>query len=498
MDYENEKSKKKPEEPINKPSSSTLEKNVTKKNKKKSSEEKEEEEEKIEKSEKIKKKKEKRNSKEEDDFKDSSKKKTEKMLDKFESRDEKIEEKENKHEKIQNSKERKKHEKRKDDDFENSSEIKFEKTVDIFERSAKSKHDKTVEIFETSAEKIKEKSFEPSESKAKIKTKEVEFKTQINDYNGKKTDKNSKFNDNSKEVDLEKKNQKIEKISQKDSEKKIQSEKNVKPPSDDEEGKSETIIRGSDKKQDFKFTKSEPINKAKNEEKKFPEINSNKLSKVNEESDFKKNAKEKNGDKDKDQDITVTQVLETKEKKPIEIAINVVDETAQHKTYYFLKSFQICRADKNIDGKEHICLVDSQISKNHAQIIPLKKLGFYLQDLGSTNHTYIKLPKNTRIKLREGFELLIGNSLFKILRLTKTQIRLETNKMGCKEKMILEIKMTKDKLFFGKNPTPEDPKNDDVYQFIEDSEIEKTHVVFHKEQERFLLEPKISTKWYCE
>ena len=58
--------------------------------------------------------------------------------------------------------------------------------------------------------------------------------------------------------------------------------------------------------------------------------------------------------------------------------------------------------------------------------------------------------------------------------------------------------MTKDKLFFGKAPIAEDPQNNDVFKFIEDSEIEQTNVVFHKEQEKLLLEPKLSKKGYCE
>lgn len=195
---------------------------------------------------------------------------------------------------------------------------------------------------------------------------------------------------------------------------------------------------------------------------------------------------------DSDDTKTKDPTIENKFKR--EIIINVVNDNAQHERYSFISSFQIHRASNGVSNMDTIPLDDRSVSHKHAQVVLLKGLGFALQDLGSRCHTFIKVKEKSRIKLKEGIEILIGKTTFKILSLTKSQIKFETKKD--REKMNLEIKINKDKLFFGSDPRVNDPQNEDAFKYEEDSFIELTHVIFHKEPDRILLEPRLSATGY--
>ena len=207
------------------------------------------------------------------------------------------------------------------------------------------------------------------------------------------------------------------------------------------------------------------------------------------------NTEENKGGDDEESDPTKDKGKETISTCKREIIIDQVNESGQHEKFGFVKSFTINRACNNNTIKDAILLDDRSVSHKHAQVILLNGIGFALQDLGSKCHTFIKVREKTRIKLREGLEILMGHSIFKILSLTKSQIKIETRKDG--DKMNIDLRINKEKLFFGKDPKVDDPQNEDAYKYDEDSFIEFTHVIFHKEPDNIYLEPRLSALGYC-
>ena len=367
--------------------------------------------------------------------------------------------------------------------------------------SSSSKDEKNSDKFTNSKEKKSEKkSLEDPNNKYNVEIRKeiskIEENPTLKNQNSKKevpipkkpqskmpTDKN--YDD---EIDKGKKETKVSHINEELEDKSTM--KNKKNNID--ENLSESLK--DQKKKIVNFNKSEPIEKqgiSKEDE------NTIKMSNpIGTNDNFKKKKMEeiKGGD-DEDSDPTQTKTNKIDTVPPCrrEIIIDQVNESGQHEKFCFVKSFNINRACNNSLNMDAILLDNRSVSHKHAQVILLKGVGFALQDLGSKCHTFIKVREKTRIKLREGLEILMGNSTFKILSLTKSQIKFETKNDGEK----LDIKINKEKLFFGRDPKVDDPQNEDAYQYDDDSFIELTHVIFHKQPDNIYLEPRLSALGYC-
>ena len=75
------------------------------------------------------------------------------------------------------------------------------------------------------------------------------------------------------------------------------------------------------------------------------------------------------------------------------------------------------RSDLSIGRKDSnsIILTDQHVSGNHAKIV-VRNNGLFLEDLNSTNGTYLNGKKiSSRIKLTNKDEIRIGTAVFKIL-----------------------------------------------------------------------------------
>lgn len=164
------------------------------------------------------------------------------------------------------------------------------------------------------------------------------------------------------------------------------------------------------------------------------------------------------------------------EEEDRKIIINLVLKDSSIR-YDFSDNFTIYR---NKSLKNNICLDDQVVSREHAHVIFLLEKGYFLQDRGSSNHTYIRVFENTEVHLYEGMEILIGNSTFKILEIEKGRVTIEANLnyiLNFAEKKKIHLKF-KERLFFGSDPSSADP-NDELYKFENDPKIEKNQVIFH-------------------
>ena len=91
--------------------------------------------------------------------------------------------------------------------------------------------------------------------------------------------------------------------------------------------------------------------------------------------------------------------------------LNIISESKAIE-YTFSNSFTIYR-DCNLSN-DNIYLEDSATSRNHARVILIEGRGFFLQDRGSSNFTYLKVNEKSKPPLEIGMELMIGFSLIKI------------------------------------------------------------------------------------
>ena len=178
--------------------------------------------------------------------------------------------------------------------------------------------------------------------------------------------------------------------------------------------------------------------------------------------------------------ITLTQILPNNEKL----------------SHNFQSSFSINRK-KNLDA--NICIKDKEISRDHAEIIFVQDYGFFLQDIGSRNHTYYGVKDNATIVLEENMEIVMGKSLFKLE-------KMEGKKIKCKvilnfadeeenEDNIEVLKIKFDSSFndiaFGKAPKEKEKTN---LAFTNDPKIENLQAIFKKVNEKFLLTTLESTE----
>ena len=162
------------------------------------------------------------------------------------------------------------------------------------------------------------------------------------------------------------------------------------------------------------------------------------------------------------------------------------------KQYEFKTSFPIHR---NKQLKEGIYNDDEEISRSHAEIHLLPNYGFFLQDMGSGNHTYLKVLDDTSIALQVNMEILMGNSLFQVEKIKKKTIKFIVIVNFTDEeieKEVLEIKFNNsfDDIFFGKAPKENGKSN---FAFTNDAKIENLQAIFKKYKENFLLTASKST-----
>jgi two-component system, cell cycle response regulator len=66
------------------------------------------------------------------------------------------------------------------------------------------------------------------------------------------------------------------------------------------------------------------------------------------------------------------------------------------------------------DGECGICIADQSVSRRHARIHP-RTDGYYAEDLGSTNGTYVNDVAAVMVKLRDGDYLRVGSCIYRFL-----------------------------------------------------------------------------------
>ena len=131
---------------------------------------------------------------------------------------------------------------------------------------------------------------------------------------------------------------------------------------------------------------------------------------------------------------------------------------------------------------------DKEISNNHCTVHCLDDMGFFLQDLGSSNSTFIKLTEKSNVKLEEGLQILMGESIFEITKLASKRIKLHviTDYSSENPKMCdIEIKCSdSDEVPFGRNFGAENK-----LCFNKDKEIDEEHAIFKKFKNYFVFSP---------
>jgi len=184
----------------------------------------------------------------------------------------------------------------------------------------------------------------------------------------------------------------------------------------------------------------------------------------------------------------------TDEMPKTEINLRIIKQHSQISSTTFPCDFTIYR-DTNLINNIFLEDPDHDISGRHAQVILLRDQGFFLQDRGSNNHTFLRIHHFTRVTLDEGIELLFGNSLFKILSIKEGMVTMESTPnyiLNCSETKKIKFEI-KGRLFFGRDPIKGENSNDTFIVFDDDQSIEKTHVIFHYIAGKVQLEPKKTT-----
>lgn len=229
------------------------------------------------------------------------------------------------------------------------------------------------------------------------------------------------------------------------------------------------------------------------------------IPKVNEESK-KKSAKPKESDEEKDAEKTEMkgkgknqQIPEEDEesektlkhkpivKMPPSLQLTYIDEKNVFTNYTFKKTFLINR-NKQVDYGVSL-FPDKEVSGKHCIVHCIDDMGFFLQDEGSSNYTFIKLNENSNFALKEGMEILMGETIFEVTKLLSDKIQLnatihyESENPGEKD---IEIKFgnTSNDIVFGKNPSAKY-----TCQFANDENIDDEHGIFRKLHEKFMFSP---------
>ena len=158
--------------------------------------------------------------------------------------------------------------------------------------------------------------------------------------------------------------------------------------------------------------------------------------------------------------------------------------------FKFETSFQINR-QKDLEKEKGIYLDGQEISRNHCVVHLIDNIGFFIQDVGSTGHTFIKLTENGHVVLVEGMEILMGDSLFKVTNIESNKILFDIlidydSKEPKKERIEVKFNKSGDDIYFGKKPRKQN------LEFNKDPEIDDEHTIFKKKKDKFLFCPLIT------
>lgn len=173
-----------------------------------------------------------------------------------------------------------------------------------------------------------------------------------------------------------------------------------------------------------------------------------------------------------DDDGESTMKLNIKKKAaPPEISLRkYVKSKASGNPSIFKNDFKINR-DKSTKA-DKILEENTEISRNHAKIILLDS-GFYIQDEGSANRTYLMADHDRDFPIQEGDEFSLGKTLFKIERIS----------LNKSIKMIAHINYTEEEneqsltLTF-KNDSLTFPSKKDMKFLVDDKDLEPDIVTF--------------------
>lgn len=160
-----------------------------------------------------------------------------------------------------------------------------------------------------------------------------------------------------------------------------------------------------------------------------------------------------------------------------------------NKEKLFKKSFQIHREKER--SNEGIFINHKEISRKHAEILYFPKMGFFLRDLQSSNHSYIKIPDSHGLVIYPGLEVVMGKSLFRFekIDLNKISFLVELNFEDEEENIInLDIEFKSNEVIFGRNPSKK-YSSMCILKSDLDKNIDSEHAKFTKYQGKITLTP---------
>ena len=197
-----------------------------------------------------------------------------------------------------------------------------------------------------------------------------------------------------------------------------------------------------------------------------------------------------------DEDETINVKLNKKPKEKPKIILTHLKE--DWKTYTYTESFTISRILRNKKMDQNIYVDDKQASRNHINVILIEKKGFFIQDLGSSNHTFIKIDEECNIVIEKNMEFVMGSSILKVLMLEGNKIKFNVIvdfEGDNPREMEFELKISsncEEPLCFGKKPG----KYKNSYLFEKDPKMEKEQVLFSKNNEKFIMKILPSAEGY--
>jgi len=142
---------------------------------------------------------------------------------------------------------------------------------------------------------------------------------------------------------------------------------------------------------------------------------------------------------------------------------------------YIIKKKEIQLHRKTEDFKSAILIDDLHVSKKHAQILLIKHYGYFIRDLGSFAHTYIKIVENQPIVLEIDMQIKMGNSVFKVMEMQLNQITFQVFIEDKVESLEIRFNHQWDDIYFGKK-TSKNPK----IEFTQDQKIEDEQAIFKR------------------
>ena len=169
-----------------------------------------------------------------------------------------------------------------------------------------------------------------------------------------------------------------------------------------------------------------------------------------------------------------------------------ITEKNEFLKFKFKTSFQI-NHQKHLEKEKGIYLDSKEISRNHCVVHWIDNIGFFIQDVGSTNHTYIKLTENGHVVLVEGMEILMGDSLFEVTNIESNKVLFDIlidydSEEPKEEKLEVKFNKSGDDIYFGKKPT----SGKQNLEFNKDPEIDDEHAIFKKNDNKFLFCPLLT------